>query len=286
MTAQSIPSPSPLTTALVRLGRQLLLVPEALILVLLLSFYQRWGNNLSLGVLALFVALWFGLRMALLLGARHAFDAGRYVRAESLAHWAVSLYPYSADALGLLGMTQLTAGRTGPAIANLRRALSYYPAQPWVYTALATGLLEAGATSEARTAALAALAYDPAYGPAYLPLAEAETRLGSNPAQIEALLRQGLVCPLASGDAAALSCALAARCLQRGAAEEARNAISHAEELLATTPVHQRAGLHFQLGELWQSLDHRDAARSHFAASADLDPEGPHAATAWRAART
>ncbi len=286
MTAQSSMSSSDVATWLARLGRQLFLVPEAVVLLALLSMYRGWGANLSLAILVLFVTLWFGLRMSLLFIARRAFERGEYARADVLAQWAVSLYPYSADALALLGMTHLANGQVRQAVNSLQRAVTYYPWQPGLHTALATALLEAGQTRAARTAAQQALKLDPMYGPACLPLAEAEAKLGSADAVVEGLIRQGLQGQLTPVDAAALQCALAACLIRKSVPAEAQQALSAAAALLVDVPPMQRAGLHFQLGELWQMLDDRDAARSHFAASADLDPQGPHAAAAWRAART
>jgi tetratricopeptide (TPR) repeat protein len=281
----SIATPS-VVTSIVRVGRQVLLVPEAIVLVLLIGLYYSHAAHLSLAILALCVTIWFALRMGLLMTARGAFDAGHYARAEALAYWAVSLYPYSADALTILGAAQLADGQVGPAIANLQRATLYYPGHAGMYTALATGLLAADRTEAARTTAEQALILDPTYGPAYVPLAEAETRLGASDATIEALLRRGLELPLPPGDAAALHCALAGYLVRREAADEAHTRIKVATALLADAPVILRAGIHFQLGEVWRTLGDVETARIHFAASAELDPQGPHAATAWRAART
>lgn len=286
MTAQSSIASSGFAVQLDRLGRQLLLVPEAPILFVLLSLYYGWGAGLSLATLALFVALWFGLRMGLLVGARRAFEQGNYARAATLAQWAVSLYPYSADALGMLGMAHLADGRIGDAVKQLQRATVYYPWQPGLHTALATALLEAGYARAAHATVQHALRLEPTYGPAYLALADAEMHLGASDERVEALLRQGLQNHPAPVDAAAMECSLAACLLRRNATDAARQALRTAEQLLPATPPLPRAGLHFQLGELWRTLGDFDTARNHFAASADLDPHGPHAATAWRAART
>jgi tetratricopeptide (TPR) repeat protein len=271
---------------LARLGRQLLLVPEAIVLLVLLSLYNVHGGSLLLTTLGLCVALWFGLRIGLLIAARHALDRANYPRAEALARWALSLYPYSADALALAGTIQLTFGQPEAASNLLRQAVRCYPWQPGLYTTLAIALLEAGRTREALVAARRALALDPAYGPAYLPLAEAEAQLGAEIAVVEAWVQQGLRCAAPPADTAALQCALAECFLKREEVGNAQTALRAAEALLGQCFSVQRAGLHFQLGALWQQCGDPEAARNHFAASADLDPHGPYAAAAWRAART
>jgi tetratricopeptide (TPR) repeat protein len=244
---------------LARLGRQLLLVPEAIVLLVLLSLYNVRGGSLLLATLGLFVAL---------------------------ARWALSLYPYSADALALAGTIQLTFGQPEAASRLLLQAVRSYPWQPGLYTTFAIALLEAGRTREALVAARRALALDPAYGPAYLPLAEAEAQLGAAIAVVEAWVQQGLRCAAPPADTAALQCALAECFLKREEVGNAQTALRAAEALLGQCSSVQRAGLHFQLGALWQQCGDPEAARNHFAASADLDPHGPYAAAAWRAART
>ncbi|NTU85995.1 MAG: hypothetical protein HGA45_42825, partial [Chloroflexales bacterium] len=147
-------------------------------------------------------------------------------------------------------------------------------------------LLEDGRPLEAHAEATAALALNPRSAAARLHLAGAEENLGTAPEQIELHLRAGLALAATPADLAALRCALAALLIGRGRASEAQQALAGAEALLAACPAAQRAGLHFQLGDLLRLSGDHDRARDHFSASETLDPQGRYAAAAWRAARS
>lgn len=272
-------------TPLAWLGRQLLLVPEAVVLLTLLALHRTLGASLLLAGLGLVCALIFVLRMSLLALSRRALAATSYARAGQLAQAALWLYPASADAQALRGAIYLARGEAGPAQQALTRAVELFPLQAELHAALSAALLEAGQPGEARAAARRALDLDPAVAVAWLYVANAEAQLGAPHAQIERQLRIGMALPAEPADKAALRCALANLLLADKRSDEAQQVLTLIEPLLPRCSVAQQAGLHFYLGDLLRLLGKPEQALVHFQASERLDPHGRHAAAAWRAAR-
>lgn len=284
-----VPQPMPesrFAVGLAHLGRQLLLVPEAVLLLGLLCLHSLTGPSPLLALMALTVTLYFGARMALLALSRQAVGLADYERAEGLAMVAARLYPASADVFALRGSIALARGEAGAAVGDLKRAVALFPFQAGLHATLSAALLEAGQPEHARAAAQAALALDPRSAAAHLHLAGADEQLGAPASLVEAQLRAGLALPARPQEVAALRCALAALLLSQGRAAEAQLALAGAEQLLEACPAPQRAGLHYHLGELQRQSGNPDAARGHFSASEAIDPNGRYAAAAWRAARS
>jgi tetratricopeptide (TPR) repeat protein len=272
-------------TPLTWISRQLLLVPEAVLLLALLCLHSALGAPPLLALLGLAITGYFALRTALIALGQRALAGADYGRAARLAQAAIAMYPGSADAHSLAGSIHLARGQSEQGAAAFRRAVACYPLQADLYTALSAALLEEGRPQEARDEARRALALEPRSAAAHLHLAGAEEQLGAPNGRVEAVLRSGLACAALPADEATLRCALAALLVGAGRAAEAQLALAGTERLLARCPAPQRAGLHFHLGELLQASGYVEAARSHFSASERLDPHGRFAAAAWRAAR-
>ncbi|EFO81338.1 TPR repeat-containing protein [Oscillochloris trichoides DG-6] len=267
------------------IGRQLLLVPEAVALLVLLGLHRIVGPHPLFAMLSMGLVAWFLLRILLLHLARRAVEAAQYQRGLQLARIALYLYPFSADTHALLGSLYLGMGQAGAAISALRQAVRYYPLQAGLHVALSAALLEDEQPQAALEEASRALQLDPRYAPAYLHHASAAEALNNSPDMIEAYLRHGLAHPATPADKAALRCALARVLLFQGHMAEAQQMLIHVESLLPASPTPQRAELHFQIGEILRMIGQPDAARDHFRTSEQLDPHGPYAAAAWRAAR-
>jgi len=282
MTTNSRPASAPFLPSLqlATLGRQLLLVPEAALLLALLCLHFAMGSPPALALLGLTIAAGFGARMGMLRAARAALDAADYSQAERLTSAALAIYPYSADAQALLGTIRLAQGDAPSAAEALRKAVAYYPGQPALHAALGAALLEAGQPRAAMAEARAAIALDPACAQAYLHLAGADAALGAEPDALEAHLRAGLARHPQPADEAALRCALAEQLIALGRAAEASLALAGAEALLNSCPPAQRAGLHYHIGELLRLSGDEEGARRHLAASAGLDSQGRYAAQA------
>lgn len=272
--------------ALTWLRRQLLLVPEAVLLTALLGLHSLRGPSPLLALLGLAVTVYFGARVALLALGRQALAAAAYERAERLAGAAALMHPASADAQALRGALALARGDATAAVGAFERAAALFPGQPELQASLGAALLEDGRPQEARAAALSALAANRRSPAAHLHLASAEEQLGAAPEHVEALLRAGLALPARPAEEGALRCALAALLLRQSRLAEARLALAGAEGLLVACPAPQRAGLHYYLGELLRLGGDEDGARQHYSASESADPHGPYAAASWRAARS
>lgn len=279
------PSAGPAAAHLTWVSRQLLLVPEAVLLLAALCLHSVLGAPPLLALVGLLVTLYFVVRAALIALGRRALAAADYGRAARLAAAALRMYGGSADAQALAGAIHLARGEAQLGAAAFRRAVDCYPIQAELYTALSAALLDADRPAEAREVARHALSIDPRSAAALLHLAGAEDQLGAAPEAVEALLRAGLAFGAAPGEEAGLRCALAALLLRAGRGSEAQLLMVGVEPLLAACPAPQRAGIHFHLGELLRSSGDLETARTHFRASETLDPHGRHAAAAWRAAR-
>lgn len=266
-------------------GRQLLLVPEAVLLLALLCLHSALGAPPLLALLGLLLTLFFLARASLLALGRRALAEADYERAATLARYAIMLYPGSADAHALAGTVCLARGEASAGAEAFRRAVACFPLQAELHSALSAALLDSGRPAEARDEARHALLISPRSAAAYLHLASAEEQLGAAPEAVEALLRAGLELPAPPADTATLRCTLAAQLLSMGRSAEAQLALVGVERLLERCPAPQRAGLHFYLGELLRLGGDSEGARGHFRASESLDPHGRHAAAAWRAAR-
>lgn len=267
------------------LGKQLLLVPEAVLLLVVLLFHVLLGGSLLTALLGLALVLYLVLRLSLLGMARQAVTTACYARAEQVLAWLLRLYPYSADAYALQGATLLARGQSEAAIMAFQRAIALFPAHPELHATLSAALLDTGLFHEARLAATQALELDPRSASAYLQLAGIEEQLGKPVATIEMLLRSGLAVHPAPPDEAALRCALIGLLLNQQRSQEARQMLTMIEPLLPDCPAPQRADIHFYLGTLLNALDAPEQARLHFEQSTQIDPRGRHAADAWRAGR-
>ncbi len=273
------------TRVFVLIGRQLLLVPEALFLLLVLCLHMGPGIPPVTTLPALGLIGWFVTRFLLICMARRALDQARYLGAARLIRVALWLYPYSADARALQGMIALAQGDAETAVAELRQAIMFYPGHAGLHATRSGALLEVGQTVEACWEAMHALALDPNCAPAYLHLANGGQALGAPRALIEAHLRRGLQAATAPIDEAALCCTLAALLLEAERSVEAQLVLVGIEGLLVHGSVPQQAALHYYLGELRRTIGDSDGARDHFSVSETLDPHGRYAAAAWRAAR-
>src|SRR5215212_632033 len=90
--------------ALAKVGRMVLLVPEAALLVALVCVYLALHEPPVLGLLIALLILGFMIRMAALHLGRAALEQDRRVAAGALITVALALYSWSADALALQGV--------------------------------------------------------------------------------------------------------------------------------------------------------------------------------------
>lgn len=269
-----------------RISRQLRLVPEAGLLVVLLILHLLLGAPLLVALLGMLVAGWFLSRSLLLGMAQHALDMANYEQAVQYVNYASRLYPFSADSATLRGNIEMARNHLPEAEAAWRRALLYDPERAAVYAALSSVLLETDRAAEARIAAEQALQLDGNYAAAYLHLANALLALDTDVATAERALRSGIDMASSTVDMISLRCALAYVLLESERYAEARLAIQGNAELVQRCPLSQQAGLYYHLGAIERAFGEIEAARNYFQASEHLDPRGRYAAAAWRASRS
>lgn len=270
---------------LVWLGRALLLVPEAVLIVVLTCLYLASSEQVLFGIPIACFIITFIVRTAALHLARRALEQARYREASALSQVALILYPWSADTLALQGTLALATGAPELAEVRLRRAIALLPGQPFFYGALSGALLELGRPVEAITAANQALMLDRNCTVAYLNLAEAERAIGAPPQLIEERLRAGLAVARLPSAEAVLRCVLAGHLLAEQRIAEASLALHGAEALLSRCSPACQSELRLRLGELLAAQGQLDRAREHFRSVEALDRHGRLAAAAWRAQR-
>jgi tetratricopeptide (TPR) repeat protein len=267
------------------LGRMLLLVPEAALLVALVCAYLALREPPLLGILIALLILGFMIRIAALHLGRAALDQDRRMAASALITVALAFYPWSADALALQGVFALTGGLPKIAEARLRQAIGLLPGQALFHALLSAALLDLGQPSAAAEAARQSLALDHHCAVAYLYLAEAEQALGVAALLVEDRLRAGLVEVATPADEAAIRCALAAHLIAEQRIAEATLTLYGAEALIPRCSPSRQVALRFRLGELLIAQGQVERAHEHFRGVEALDPQGRYAAAAWRSAR-
>jgi|HigsolmetaAR202D_1030399.scaffolds.fasta_scaffold00038_57 tetratricopeptide (TPR) repeat protein len=265
--------------------RQALLVPEAVALLLILGLYWLTSGAPLIAFIGLGVIVFFGIRFALLVAARHALAEARYQQAQRLITVLLRLYPWSADSLALRGMLLLATNKADQAEAVLRKALQLFPGQASIHVLLSSTLLELERFIEARWEGVQALTLDPSCAIAYLYVAQAEQRLGVPSTDVEQRLREGLALPCDPATEGALRCSLALVLCSLNQDGEARLATAGIESLLNRCSALERASLLYHLGQLRHAQGEIEQARMLFRTCEQLDPHGRYAAAAWRAAR-
>lgn len=267
-------------------GWVLVLVPEAPLIATLVCVYLLLDSPPLLGLIIAALIISFIVRTAALHLARAALESARYREADALALVALTLYPWSADALALRGALALATGAPADAEQALVRAIRLLPGQPSFYAALSSALLELGRPVEAAEAARQALALNRRDALAHLYLAEAARALVASPHEVEDRLREGLTVAALPDAEATLRCALAAHLIGEHRMAEAALTLQGAEALLPRCQAARQVALRLRLGELLAALGQHERAQEHFRSVAALDPHGRYAAMACRAGRT
>ncbi|MFL5802302.1 MAG: hypothetical protein ACJ8CR_11255 [Roseiflexaceae bacterium] len=272
------------TSVLILVGRMLLLVPEAVLLVVLLCAYTIWPDPL-IALLVVLLVVAFIVRAAALHLARAAIERGRVAEASALLRVALLLNPWSPDALALEGALALMSGAPALAVVRLRRAIGLLPGQPAFHAALSGGLLELGRPVEAAQAAQVALALDLRCAVAHLHLAQAERARGAAAQVVEDRLRAGLATEPSPAAEAVIRCVLAAHLLAEQRIAEATLTLHGAEALLPRCPTPSQAMLRIRLGEILIAQGQIERAQEYIQSAAALDPHGRYATVAWRVAQ-
>ncbi|MEN9933620.1 MAG: hypothetical protein RLZZ387_199 [Chloroflexota bacterium] len=239
--------------------RVVVLVPEAPLILLLGAGFAVFGSPLLAAATAT-LAVAFFVRAAALYIARSLVGAGRHRDAEALARVALTVYPWSADALALRG-TLLISSSPAEAEPLLRRSLALLPGRAAVHAALSGALLERGRHTEAAAEARRALELDRSCAVAYLHLAQADIRAGASPTAVEDWLRAGLSATRDAEMETMLRCALAWHLVGQERCAEARLATSGVEATLQRCGDITRSRLRVRLCELLVAQGQTERAR-------------------------
>ncbi|WP_161668776.1 tetratricopeptide repeat protein [Kallotenue papyrolyticum] len=269
-----------------RMGvRQLLLtIPEAALLLSVLLVGALTHFPVALGLPALVIAAFFGLRLILLALAARRLEQGAYASAAWLARQALRLNPWSPDGLLLLAQSHLRRGDDSAAEATLRRALALHPTDEALQSALAA-LLLSQAQPDARQPAVRK---DMPTIPEQLTPALAQQRAwlalhGERDAALaRAIVLRAAPERLAPRQALPLLIILAEALLELGAHAESLRTLDRIEAGLRRCPRAQQAELLYHLGRLY--VAHGRSGTAYFRRSVELDPHGRYAQHAWRSA--
>ncbi len=263
-----------------RPGRVLLRTPElgALLASMVWMDLTDWSPlAVTLGAMS---SLWFLARYLLLWHARQRFQHGRYHNATALACAARRMNPYSADVYWLLGLSALQRNRPALAVKYLQQACRLDPDNHKLYAALAAAHILAEEPDAANRCAQYARYLQPNTFEATMVMSDCAT----GDQQIEHYLRAALPYARRLPDRAVIYCALADHLLKTGRRTEAVSYLAQAIRWAPACPPATRGSLHYQLGVLLWHCGETGMAYEQFRASLKVDPHGPYAAKAWRAA--
>jgi len=264
-----------------RMGRWLVLIPEAPLVVVLALIAWSLGFPPPLSIITLVVVLWFFVRSALLLLAEHWFAQGNQHRAALLAHAALFMHPWSVDALLLRAHVEMQRGHHATADALLQHAARLDTSHGNAQAARAANELAQGVTLPHPTPHVGADDVSPALLHHYARVAlHAEH---DAPKAIE-LLQRAMVDRLPASTSSPLLLLLAEAYIAQDQFEEADATLQRCEAQLARCARVQRAEALYHLGRLWQALG-KDGTL-YFRRSVELDNKGQFAHAAWRSAVT
>ena len=263
-------------------GRQLLLIPEAPVLLALLLIGWAYHFPPAVTMLAALTIVVFLLRLLLMTTASQYLDRGHYGQAERLSQAALRMYPWSADALLLRAQAFILRGEDAAAEELLRRALELAPDSPMIHSALAGVLIDRGRFAAAREHAARASRYTAAAPYAVQHLAWLALHVDGEPISALRILSTVDTDQLPPSLAAPLLVAVAETQLARGATQPVRTTLGRIEPLIEQCAVPQQAELCYQIGRLKSMVGGESG--SHYRRSVAIDPDGRYAHVAWRAA--
>lgn len=265
-----------------RIKHQVLLVPEAPVLIGLLLIGWAYSFPPALSAIAALVVAFFIVRLFCLASATQELDHANYQQADRLAQAALRLNPWSSDALALRANTQLLQGNDEAAELLLRDAIRCAPDNAANHAALAAILLARGAYAAGREHATQAYRIDATSPGAVQQLAWLALHRDEDPTKAQRIVN---TIDLQTQPAAVRTPLLVLRCEAEIAQDhvmQARESMSALEAMLLNGSRPLQAELCYHLGRL-EALLGEDGG-TYFRRSVKLDPHGRWAHAAWRAA--
>lgn len=265
-----------------RLRQQMLLVPEAPILIGLLALAWALQFPALLGLLALLTMVLFGARLGLMALAERQIAQGDYARADWLARATLRLNPWSSDALVLRAQGLTHQGKDEAAERLLREAARLYPDDLALQSALASALLAQGRIAEgwqvARQEGVAQMRSPQiAQQRAWLAL-----HVEGDAAKARAIINDARPGDLPPRVALPLLATMGEALIVLSARDEALRTLKTIEQKLPLCPQPQQAELLYHLGRMHDALGQESSM--YFRRSVELDPDGRYAQAAWRSA--
>lgn len=267
-----------LESTLHQLGRRVLLVPEAPLIVLLTSTSVVLNGSPLIGLLIATLIIGFSIRVSALYLARAALAEARYPEAAALLQVAQTIHPWSADTLALRGALANAMGEPEVAVDALQRSIHLLPERAETHALLSGAFLALGQASMARGAARTALALNPSCTIAHLYLAEAEHTIGLTAHEVEDRLRAGLSLATTADDEGALRCALAAHLLSEQRMAESALVLGGMDKLLLRCTPASQLRLRIGYGELLMAQGQYERAHEYLHYVTLVEPvENPQA---------
>lgn len=266
--------------SLEQIVQQLLLIPEAPVLLGLLLIGWAYDFPPFISIATFLVIAFFIVRLSLLWTAAYELERARYRIADRLMRLALRIYPWSADALAVRARYLSAQGDDLAAEQTLRRAAHFAPTNADIHGALAGTLLLRGEFAAAREEAIHArqLAVSPI---ATQHLAWLALHVDHDAPKAQRLLQSVEPEHLDPSLAAPLLVLLAETQMARNTADAALATMARIEGVLAACSLPQQAEVAYQLGRLHAAAGHDGC--TYFRRCIDLDPQGRYAHEAWRA---
>ncbi len=261
--------------------RQLLLIPEAPLLLALLLI--GWAYDFP-AVVSAFVALVvaiFLVRLFLITSAAHQLERARYRRASQLSRAALRINPWSVDALMLQAQGMLLQGDDTGAEPILRRAARLAPESDLIHCALAGTLLARGKFAAGRACASYADRVRGGSPYAAQHLAWLALHVDGDAIAAQRILSTIDLERTSPTLVAPVLATLAEAQVARGTVRAAHATLVALEEMLDSCPVPQQAEFLYHLGRIQELLG--EDGGSYFRRSVGVDPRGRYARAAWRA---
>lgn len=262
--------------------QQLLIIPEAPVLLALLLIGWAFGFGIVLsGVMFLLIAV-FVIRVGLLTTATRQLHDGGYERVDKLLNVALRLNPWSVDALQLQAEAHAMRGDDAAAELVLRRAAQFASSEHVVHAHLSAALAAQGHLPIAQQLIAPIHELAPTSPYCLHQMAWYALHVEHDACRARYLLQQAH--PRQQPPAVALGLLVTLT-----EAELALQNTLAAVELLETITEYlphcsrpQQAEGHYHLGRLYAQLG--SDGQTHFRRSVSLDPKGRYAYAAWRGA--
>ncbi len=267
-----------------RVAHEVLLVPEAGILIGFLLILWAFNSPALISFLAVVTAFVFGVRLGLMALAEQQLSQGAYTRANRLTSAALRIHPWSTDALLLHAQALAHQGQDAAALETLRRAAKVDPENDHLQMSPAAALLAHGNAPSGWKVIEPANHIEAGSPDVLQQQAWVAMHVENDPARAIALMSHVQQEHLPPRTRAPLLVALCEAHIKLGTFNKAFKLLRELEQQIEACGRTQQAELLYHLGRLY-SASGKDGS-NYYRRSVELDPNGRYAHTAWRCAIT